>query len=196
MNTTTSSIQQDKKFLPIITGLSIAIPVVVAILLFMPSRLDLAKEWVMLLPHLNAILNSTTALLLIVAVVFIKQGKVQLHQYTMTSAFTLGALFLVSYVIYHASVESTIFGDVNGNGVLEDAEKLTVGATRNVYLFVLFSHILLSVVVVPFVLLAMYYAYSKQFAKHKKITKFAFPVWLYVSVTGVIAYLMISPYYQ
>jgi putative membrane protein len=196
MNTTTSVAQQDKKFLPIIIGLSIAIPVVVAILLFMPSRLDLAREWVMLLPHLNAIINSTTAILLIAAVVFIKQGKVQLHQYTMTSAFTLGALFLVSYVVYHASVESTIFGDTNGNGLLEETEKATIGATRSVYLFVLFSHILLSIVVVPFVLLAMYYAYSKQFVKHKKMTKFAFPVWLYVSVTGVIVYLMISPYYQ
>ncbi len=100
----------------------------------------------------------------------------------MTAAFVLGSLFLVSYVLYHLSNESTPFG---GEGLI-----------RPIYYFLLISHIVLSVVVVWFVLRAVYFAYSNQIAEHKKAVKWAFPVWLYVSTTGVIVYLLISPYYQ
>ena len=114
----------------------------------------------------------------------------------MLVAFVLGALFLVSYVIYHASAESTVFGDLNGNGVLEDAEAAVLGNSRTVYLTILISHIILAAIVVPFVLLSLYFALNEKIAKHRKIVKFAYPIWLYVSVTGVIVYMMISPYYQ
>jgi putative membrane protein len=100
----------------------------------------------------------------------------------MKIAFGLGATFLLTYVLYHLSNDSTPFGGIGG--------------IRYVYFFVLISHIILSIVVVPFVLLAMYFALTKQFSRHVRIVRWTFPIWLYVSVTGVIAYLMISPYYQ
>ena len=90
---------------------------------------------------------------------------------------------------------STKFGDINQNGILEASELAAIGVWRYIYLGVLLSHILLAIVVVPFVLLALYHALTKKFEKHKKVTRFAFPIWLYVSVTGVLVYLMISPYY-
>jgi putative membrane protein len=100
----------------------------------------------------------------------------------MTLAFIFGAIFLVSYVIYHASVEPTRFG---GEGLV-----------RIVYFSVLISHIILAAIVLPFVLLSFYYAWTEKFERHRKVVKYAFPIWLYVSVTGVIAYLMIAPYYE
>jgi len=165
----------------VIASLSVAIPVVVAVLLFMPTRID-GGEWVYILPHLNAAINTATSILLIAGAILIKNKKPSLHKAAMTSAFILGAIFLVSYVIYHATVPSTSFG---GEGTI-----------KTVYYFFLISHILLAIVVVPFVLLAFYYAWTQKFERHKKIVKVTFPVWLYVSVTGVIVYFMIAPYYS
>lgn len=159
---------------------SIAIPVAVAVLLGIRIKVNLG-EWTKFLPHLNAVINSLTSILLILGLIFIKQKKIKAHQNVMLSSFTLGSLFLVTYVLYHFSNESTVYPD---NG------------WKSLYLFVLISHITLSIGVVRFVLLALYYALQKDFAKHKKMTKIAYPVWLYVSITGVIVYLMISPYYS
>jgi putative membrane protein len=128
--------------------------------------------------------------------VFIKQKNIAYHRMSMMTAFILGGIFLVSYVIYHSTSESTVFGDLNGNGVLEATESAAVGSARTIYLIVLISHIVLAAIVLPFVLMAMYYALTDKIKQHKKIVKLAFPIWLYVSVTGVIVYLMISPYYQ
>ncbi len=187
---------KENKYLTLIGVLSVVIPLAVAILLFMPTKLDLGNEWVYFLPHLNGIINSATSVVLIAGLVFIKQKKIAYHRTAMLTAFVLGAIFLVSYVIYHASASSTKFGDINGNGVLEAAEATALGIWRTVYLVILLSHILLAIVVVPLVLLALYYALSDKIEKHKKIVRFAYPIWLYVSVTGVVVYLMISPYYQ
>lgn len=188
--------QNETRNLRIIGVLSVAIPVVVAILLFMPVRLNLGADWVYMLPGLNAVVNSATAIALIVGFVFIKQKKIQYHKTAMLAAFGLGCVFLVSYVIYHASVESVKFGDLNSDGVLSQAELLKIGIMRNVYLGILLSHILLAAIVVPFVLLAFYYALSNRIEKHRKIVKITLPVWLYVSVTGVVVYFLISPYYS
>ena len=187
-------IKSDKKYLTIIKVLSVTIPVVVAILLFVPKKLNMG-EWVMVLPHINAIINSVTAILLIGAVISIKKGNIILHKNLMTAGLILGTVFLLSYVLYHSSAPSTIFGDVNQDGTLDDNERQALGNSRTVYLLLLLSHIGLSIVVVPFVLLAFFYALSAQIGKHKKIVKFTFPIWLYVSVTGVIVYLMIRGYY-
>lgn len=172
---------KEKSYHTLIRVLSVAIPLVVAVLLGVRQKVDLG-DWTKLLPHLNAVLNTTTAALLMVGFFAIRRRNIPLHRLSMLASFTLGSLFLVSYVLYHLSNESTKFGGE--------------GAIRYVYFFVLISHIVLSVVVVPFVLLALYYALSGQYARHKKTVRWAFPIWLYVSVTGVIAYLMISPYYQ
>ncbi|MEM9829487.1 MAG: DUF420 domain-containing protein [Bacteroidota bacterium] len=160
--------------------LSIAIPVAVALLIGIRQKVPLG-EWTSTLPHVIGIINGTTSLLLIAAVVVIKQQKVELHRKLMTAAFVLGAIFLVTYIVYHISNPSTSYGGE--------------GAIRYLYYFLLISHILLSIVVVRYVLLAMYYALNKQFGDHRRIVKLAFPIWLYVSVTGVAVYLMISPYY-
>lgn len=185
----------DSRYVKIIGFISVVVPLVVAFLIFMPSRLE-AGSWVKTLPHLNAVINSATALLLLAGLYFIRKRNIELHRAVMLAAFTLGALFLVSYIIYHASVPSVVFGDVDGDGLLSEAEKNALGASRGIYLFVLLSHIALSFVVVPFVLMALFFALKGQNARHRKVVKFAYPVWLYVSITGVIVYLMINPYYQ
>lgn len=186
----------ENRYLTIIGVLSIVIPLAVAVLLFSPSKLQLEGGWVDFLPHLNGVINSVTSIALVAGLVFIKQKKIQYHRSAMLIAFILGAIFLVSYVIYHSSAPSTVFGDVNGNGVLDADEAAQIGNMRMIYLIILISHIILAAVVVPFVLLALYFALSDKIAKHKKIVKYAYPIWLYVSVTGVVVYLMISPYYQ
>ncbi|MCH7403118.1 DUF420 domain-containing protein [Belliella kenyensis] len=172
----------DKAIIKWVTVIAVIVPIVVAILLFMPSKLDLAAEWVYFLPHLNAVINSASTLALIAGLYFIKSGNIQLHKASMTTAFALGAVFLVSYVIYHAAAESTTFGGV--------------GWIKSVYYFILITHILLAAVALFPILLAYYYGYTDQRSKHKKIVKYAYPIWLYVTVTGVVVYLMISPYYS
>jgi putative membrane protein len=164
-----------------IIGISVAIPVVVAVLLFMPSKITSMGDWVYFLPHLNAVINTAASLALILAIVFVKQKKYSYHGATMTVAFTLGAIFLVSYVIYHSAAESTSFG---GEGLI-----------RPIYYFLLITHIIFAAVALFPILFAYYYGYTNQREKHRKVVKFAFPIWFYVSVTGVIVYLMISPYY-
>ena len=186
----------ENRYLTLIGILSVVIPLAVAVLLFSPSKLDVEGGWVDLLPHLNGMINTATSIALIAGLVFIKQKKIQYHRSAMLIAFVLGAIFLISYVIYHSSAESTVYGDLNGNGTLEATETSSLGFLRTIYLVILISHIILAAVVVPFVLLALYFALSDKIVKHRKIVKFAYPIWLYVSVTGVIVYLMISPYYQ
>lgn len=160
--------------------LSIIIPLAVAVLLGLPTKLDLG-EWVYTLPHVIGVINTLTAICLILAIVAIKKKNIMWHKKFNSAAFVLGAIFLLCYVTYHASAESTSFGGDD--------------TTKYVYYFFLLTHIVLSIGVVPLVLLAFYYALNDMIDKHKKIVKFTFPIWLYVSVTGVIVYLMISPYY-
>lgn len=191
-----TTISKDQGYVRLITIVSVIIPIAVAVLLFMPVKMFGESEWVKYLPHVNAVINSLTAVLLISAVIMVKNGNVELHKKLMSSAFVLGSLFLISYIIYHATIDSTIYGDISGDGVVDEEELAAVGSMRQVYLFVLLSHILLSIVVVPFVLFAFYYSLTDKIDKHKKVVKFTFPIWLYVSITGVIAYLFISPYYQ
>jgi len=163
-------------------SISVLVPFLVAILIYMPKK-DFGSQgsWVNELPFYNAIINSLTALMLMAGVFFVKTGRVTLHKINMVTAFLLGVMFLVFYVIYHASVPSTHFGGE--------------GWVKSVYFFFLISHILLAMVVVPLVLAAVYFAIFEKIDSHRRIVKYTFPVWLYVSVTGVIVYLMISPYY-
>jgi putative membrane protein len=168
-------------YLVLISILSVAIPIVVAVLMFIPQTGKLGDLDVSFLPHLNAVLNSATALALITGFIFIKQGKRRYHSASMATAFVLSSLFLISYVIYHYQAPSTRF--------------LGEGLIRGVYFTILITHIILAAIVVPFVLLSIYFAVSNQLSKHRKIVKWTFPIWLYVAVTGVIVYAMISPYY-
>ncbi|GHA73221.1 DUF420 domain-containing protein [Pontibacter akesuensis] len=177
-NSATNS--NDKKFLTLIAILSVAIPVVVAVLFFMPKANNPGVD-VSYLPTLHAILNSLTAVALVIGYYNVKRGNVMVHRGAMLAAFSLSAIFLVSYVTYHFLGQRTIYG---GEGVL-----------KYIYYFVLLTHIVLAVVIVPLVLLSVYYGISSQLARHRRISRWTFPIWLYVAVTGVLVYLMISPYY-
>ncbi len=187
-------IKANRGYLRFIYIISIIVPLLVALLLFSPIKLGL-DNWVKLLPGVNAILNSTTALLMILALVAIKKKNIALHRSLMLTSLLLGALFLISYILYHSSTATTIYGDMNHDGVVGPEELAVLGNSRVIYLIILLSHIGLSIVVVPFVLFAIYFALSDQIERHKKVVKYTYPIWLYVSVTGVIVYLMISPYY-
>ncbi|MET6989039.1 DUF420 domain-containing protein [Sediminicola arcticus] len=169
---------KEKKFNKLITLVSIVIPVVVAILF----RVKLPNvEPLSFLPPIYAATNGLTALLLIVAVWAIKNGKRKLHQNVMTTCIALSLAFLVMYVAYHMTSDSTAFGGV--------------GWIKWVYYFILFTHIVLSIAIIPLVLKTYARAYVKKFESHRKLAKITFPIWLYVAVTGVVVYFMISPYY-
>jgi putative membrane protein len=173
-------LEKKPKYERIINILAIAIPVAVAALLGIRQKIDLGT-WTKVLPHVIGVINTLTALFLIAGYYFVKRKNLTAHRQAMTGAFLLGAVFLVCYILYHISNESTPFG---GQGVV-----------RPVYYFLLISHITLSIVVVWFVLRAVYFGYTNQIVAHRKAVKWALPIWLYVSISGVIVYLMISPYY-
>ena len=172
----------EKKFNKFIVIVSILIPVVVA-LLFSVKLKDYGYnvEPLSFLPPIYATINGITAVVLVAGVIAIKKGKRVLHERLMTSAIALSVAFLVMYVAYHMTSDSTKFG---GEGMI-----------RNVYFFILISHIILSIAVIPLVLITYVRALAERFDRHKKIAKITFPIWLYVAVTGVVVYLMISPYY-
>ena len=176
MNNKPQSIE--KKYQLWINIVSIAVPVVVALLFTV--RLPNVKP-LSFLPPIYASINGITAVLLILALVAIKNKKIKLHENLMKIAIFCSFLFLVMYVAYHMTSDSTKY--------------LGEGSIVYVYYFILISHIVLSIIVIPLVLISYVRARLGQFELHKKIVRYAFPVWLYVAVTGVIVYLMISPYY-
>jgi len=179
----------------IILFFSIFIPLAVALLLFTPGKLTVSGNWNLLLPHINGSINTITSLVLLFGFVMIKNKNRVLHKKAMSTAFFLGVVFLISYILYHSTTPSTVFGDFNQDGVLDNDEALRIGSFRSVYLLILLSHILLAIIVVPFVLFAFYFALTEKFDRHKKVVRFTLPIWLYVSVSGVVVYLLIRPYY-
>jgi putative membrane protein len=148
------------------------------------------------LPLLNACINGTCSVLLIFSYRAIRQGNIQRHKKLNLTAFILSALFLISYISAHYFIPDTLYGDVNHDGSMSPDEKAAVSAIKPLYLVILLSHILLAVIVLPLVLLSFYYGLTDQRIKHRRITRFSFPIWLYVTVTGVVVYVMISPYYN
>ncbi|TDN37482.1 DUF420 domain-containing protein [Hymenobacter sp. UV11] len=171
------------KYKIILGTLGVAVPLLVAVIFYFKNifRIEGAGPYLHALPAVNAVLNSLTAMALLVGYYFIRQKNVLAHRAAMGSAFALGGLFLISYVAYHSQVESTHFGGV--------------GFVRTLYFLLLLTHISLAVVTVALVLFTLYFALTGQYTKHKRIARWTFPIWLYVSVTGVIVYLMIAPYY-
>lgn len=175
-------IEKEKKYNKWIVILSIAIPLAVAALFGINlRRLGFDVQPLSFLPPIYAGINGLTALVLITAVIAIKNKKRTLHERLMKFAIILSVLFLIMYVAYHMTSDSTKFGGE--------------GAIRYIYYFILITHILLSIIIIPFVLITYVRAITNNFERHKKIAKITFPLWLYVAVTGVIVYLMISPYY-
>jgi putative membrane protein len=162
---------------------------------FLP-RPDVVPSIIYRLPGLNALLNGTCSLLLIVSLIAIKKKNIVLHKKLNLTAFLLSAVFLLSYVTAHYFIPDTLYGDLNHDGVMSIEEKALVSGIKPVYLIILLTHILFAAIVLPFILLSFYYGLTDQRERHKKIVRKAFPVWLYVTITGVIVYLMISPYYN
>jgi putative membrane protein len=180
--------------LPIII-VSIAIPLAVAFLIMgSAAKIKLGFNTGNL-PLFHAILNSTTAILLLASLYFIRHRKIRAHRAANLTAVVLSAVFLISYVIYHSANPSVKFGDLNHDGLLGADEKQLAGNTRYVYYFILSSHIILSAVIIPFVLFTLQRAFQERFDRHKKLARLTWPLWFYVAVTGVIVYVMISPYY-
>jgi len=169
---------QDNIYNKWIIALSVLIPVAVAILFTVKIP---GVERLGFLPPIYATINGLTAILLVTAVIQIKKGNRKTHEILMKTAIALSVLFLVMYIAYHMTSDSTPY---RGEGSM-----------RILYYFILISHILLSILVIPLVLITYVRALSKRFDKHKKIAKITFPLWLYVAVTGVIVYILISPYY-
>ena len=168
---------ETKKYNKWIIVLSIAIPLVVAILF----GVKIDAKLPVFLPPIYASINAATSILLIAAVWAVKNKKVELHKKLMKTAILFSVLFLVLYVAYHITSNSTKFG---GEGSL-----------KTVYFIILISHILLSIVVIPFVLITYVRAITNNIELHRKIAKFTFPFWLYVAISGVLVYILISPYY-
>ena len=146
-------------------------------------------------PKFSAIINGLTSLVLILSVISIKNKKIEVHRKLNYTAMTLSGIFLVLYIATHYFFPDMRFGDTNHDFVVDAAEKAAAGSTRLIYLFILITHIFLAAAVLPMVLLSFHYGKTNNIIKHRKLTKYTFPIWLYVTVTGVVVYLMISPYY-
>ncbi len=175
-------LEKEKKYNKWIVLLSIVIPLAVAALFGVNlKRLGFNVEPLTFLPPIYASVNALTAIVLIIAVVMIKKGNRKWHERFMKFAIVLSVSFLVMYIAYHMTSDSTKFGGE--------------GAVKYLYYFILITHILLSIIIIPFVLITYVRAITNNIERHKKIAKITFPLWLYVAITGVIVYLMISPYY-
>jgi len=170
-----ANIEDGKKSNIFINTISIVVPLIVVLLLSIP-KLSLG-DWTRSLVHVIGLINTLTSVALVLGLIFIKLKKIKLHQAMMTISFSLGGVFLICYVLYHLTNPANKF---NGEGFV-----------RYIYFFTLITHIGFSFVVLPLVLRAMFYAATGQFAAHKKIVRFAYPIWLYVSVTGVMVYLFV-----
>lgn len=174
-------VRKDNIAIPTIIALSIVVPVLVLILMFLPERYNIFGAQSGTFPFFHAVLNGTTAIVLITGYFFLKIHEYKWHRNFMISAFVLSAVFLVSYVLSKISNDPVAFG---GDGMI-----------RYVYFFVLITHILLSAIIVPLVLFTMYRGLTKQYDKHTKIARWTFPIWLYVAITGVLVYVFMWPYY-
>ena len=181
MATDTRPLPSDRSFFIFNAVLSVAALSLLSWLLLVHRGIEGSGLDLRFMPGVNAVLNGTAAVLLIAGRVAIARRKADLHKYLMVSAFVASALFLVGYLAYHA-----VHGDTKFGGT---------GAVRAVYLFILASHVLLSVGIVPLSLAAFWFAWKGEFGKHTRVTRVLHPIWLYVSVTGVVVFLMLRPYY-
>ena len=151
-------------------------------------------------PHIfakaNAFINSAVAILLISGLIAVKSKKYFLHKRIMLTSMFLSIVFLISYICHHLFAGEARFGDVNHDGILSETEKINAGSARFIYYFILGTHIPLAGIVLPFILFTAYRALIGEFEKHKKLVRITWPLWFYVAVTGVVVYIMISPYYS
>ena len=186
--------RKDKKASVIIITYSIIVFVAVVLLNRVKLEVDLGFD-VHLFALINAMLNSTVAILLIAALVAVKKKHYEIHKRIMLTAMTLSVLFLISYVCHHLFAGDTVYGDLDQDGVLSDLERSEAGSMRKVYIIVLLTHIPLAGLILPFILFTAYRGLTADWLRHKKLARITWPVWLYVALSGVAVYWMISPYY-
>lgn len=172
---------KSRNYTPVVIGLSVIINLTVALLFVLPGYRGLEHVDLSFLPMMNAIFNSFTTVFLLAAFWAIKQQDIKTHRNFVLAAFSSTTMFLLTYVTYHFLTESTKYG---GAGIL-----------RYIYLFLLLTHIVLAIVIVPLALFSLFSGMNRQVDKHRTIVRWTLPLWLYVSVTGVVVYLMIRPYY-
>jgi putative membrane protein len=181
--------------------LNIGAWVVTAAVLFLVGlmrqvKIPLPAGWdLSFLPPFHASLNALTAVVLVLALYYIKKKNITMHRRMIYVAMGLSVLFLLSYVAYHFTTPETLFGDADHNGVVSAAESAALGEMRTVYLVLLISHITLAGLTLPFILFTFVRAYTNQIERHRRMARWVFPLWLYVAVTGPICYLMLMPYY-
>jgi len=189
-----SMVKNDPKAKLLIWLVSIVVFIAVAVL----SKVKLDVE-IGFNPHLfatiNALINSVVALLLLAGLAAVKQRKFTLHKSIMITAIVLSVLFLVSYIGHHLLAGDTKYGDLDHNNIISDVEKATAGSMRTIYYIILITHIPLAGIILPFILFTAYRSLIGEYDKHKKLARITWPIWFYVAVSGVIVYLMISPYY-
>ena len=175
--------KKDSLFIPLIIGLSVIIPIAVAVLMLFPTVFHIESESIDFssLPFFHAILNGSTAILLFTGFILIKNKKTNLHKIAMLSAFVLSALFLLSYVTSKLTNTPVHFG---GEGMI-----------KYMYYFILITHILLSIPVLPMAMFSIYRGITGEIEQHKSIVKWTFPIWMYVAITGVLVYVFMAPYY-
>lgn len=160
-------------------------------------KLDVALGFdVHIFATINAFVNASIALVLVAALVAVKRKNYELHKKFMITALVLSILFLLSYIAHHLLAGEAKYGDSNHDGIVDEAEKLAVGAMRIVYLVILITHIILAAIILPFILFTAYRGLTSEFPAHKKLARITWPLWFYVAVTGPVVYFMISPYYN
>lgn len=147
------------------------------------------------LPPFHAAVNAATAVVLVIAFIAVMKGRIALHRRMIMMAMGLSVLFLLSYVAYHFTSNEVKFGDMNLDGIVDEAERARVGGMRTVYLLLLASHIILAAVSLPFILFTFIAGWTNRFTAHRKLARWVFPLWLYVAVTGPVCYWMLRPYY-
>ncbi len=145
---------------------------------------------------INAFVNASIAVVLVAALVTVKKKNYALHKKFMITALVLSIFFLLSYIAHHLLAGEAKYGDSNHDGIVDDAEKIAVGAMRMVYLVILITHIILAAIILPFILFTAYRGLTSEFPAHKKLARITWPLWFYVAVTGPVVYFMISPYYN
>ena len=187
--------KNDKKAKLFIYTVSFVVFAAVVFLSKYKLKIDLGFD-VHVFAEANAIINSLVAVLLLAGLFAVKQRNYELHKKIMLSAILLSVLFLLSYISHHLLAGDTKYGDLNHDGILSIDEKALAGNARMIYYFILITHIPLAAIILPFILFTAYRALTGEYDKHKKLVRITWPVWFYVAVSGVIVYLMISPYYS
>jgi putative membrane protein len=186
--------KNDRKANWLIIGTSLVVFILVGYLTRVEIKVELGFD-IHIFAMFNAIINSVVTVLLVVALIAIKQKKYLLHKRIMLTALVLSIIFLISYICHHVLAGDTYFGDLDHDKTVSEAEKAEAGPLRYFYYIILLTHIPLAGLILPFILFTAYRALVAEWPGHKKLARITWPIWLYVSVSGVLVYLLISPYY-